>query len=157
VAIANHAESGESLRSFIAENRLAKLLERMKPGDYLFIQFAHNDQKPGAFHVDPFTTYKDYLKQYIEEVRKRRAIPVLVTSMHRRLFDSDGKIINTLDHYPEAMRQLAMEQNVVLIDLNTMSKILFEALGPEGSLKAFVHYPAHTFPGQDEELKDDTH
>jgi lysophospholipase L1-like esterase len=124
VAIANHAESGESLRSFIAENRLAKLLERMKPGDYLFIQFAHNDQKPGAFHVDPFTTYKDYLTQYIEEARKRRVIPVLVTSMHRRRFDSDGKIINTLDHYPEAMRQLAMEQNVVLIDLNTMSKIL---------------------------------
>jgi hypothetical protein len=101
--------------------------------------------------------YNAYLKQYIEEARKSRAIPVLVTSMHRRPFDSDGKIINTHDHYPEAMRQLAMQQNVVLIDLNTMSKISFEALGPEGSLKGFVHYPAHTFPGQEEELKDDTH
>ena len=157
VAIANHAESGESLKSFTGENRLAKLLERMKPGDYLFVQFAHNDQKPGTFHVDSFTTYKEYLKQYINQARTRRAIPVLVTSMHRRRFDDAGKIINTLDAYPEAMRQLAREQNVALIDLNAMSKILFEALGPEGTLQAFVHYPAHTFPGQDEELKDDTH
>ncbi|HVH85355.1 MAG TPA: rhamnogalacturonan acetylesterase, partial [Terriglobales bacterium] len=157
VAIANHAESGESLKSFIGENRLAKLLEDMKPGDYLFIQFAHNDQKPGASHVDPFTTYKEYLTRYIDEARKRKAIPVLVTSMHRRRFDANGKIINTLEHYPEAMRQHAQEQKVALIDLNAMSKILFETLGPEGTLKVFVHYPAHTFPGQEEELKDDTH
>ena len=115
VAIANHAESGESLRSFIGENRLDKLLENMKSGDYLFIQFAHNDQKPGAFHVDPFTTYKQYLKQYIDEAHKRKATPVLVTSMHRRRFDARGKIINTLDDYPEAMRQLAREQNVALV------------------------------------------
>lgn len=157
VAIANHAESGESLKSFIAEKRLPKLLETMKSGDYLLIQFTHNDQKPGASHVDPFTSYKEYLKLYIDEARKRGAIPVLVTSMHRRNFDSEGKIVNTLAEYPEAMRELAKEQNVALIDLNAMSKILFEALGPEGTLKAFVHYPAGTFPGQSEELKDDTH
>ncbi len=157
VAIANHAESGESLKSFVGEQRLAKLLETLKSGDYLFIQFAHNDQKPGGSHVDPFTTYKDYLRQYINEARKRQAIPVLVTSMHRRTFDSDGQIVNTLGDYPEAMRQTAQEENVPLIDLNAMSKTLFEALGPEGTLRAFVHYPAETFPGQQAELKDDTH
>lgn len=157
VAIANHAESGESLKSFMGEHRLDKILETIKAGDYLFIQFAHNDQKPGAAHVDPFTTYRDTLKFYIDEARKRKAIPVLVTSMHRRNFDADGKIVNTLGDYPEAMRLLAKDENVPLIDLNAMSKTLFEAMGPEGTLKAFVHYPAGTFPGQEAELKDNTH
>ena len=157
MAIANHAESGESLKSFIGENRLAKILETIKAGDYLFVQFAHNDQKPGPSHVDAFTSYKEYLQRYIREATKHGAIPVLVTSMHRRRFDAQGKIINTLEDYPEAMRQTAKEQNIAVIDLNSMSKTLFEALGPAGTLKAFVHFPAHTFPGQDEELKDDTH
>lgn len=157
VAIANHAESGESLKSFIGEERLAKVLETIRPGDYLFIQFAHNDQKPGPAHVDAFTTYKEYLLRYINAAREKHAFPVLVTSMLRRRFDANGKIINTLEDYPEAMRQLAKEQKVALIDLNAMSKTLFETLGPEGTLEAFVHYPAHTFPGQDQELKDDTH
>jgi hypothetical protein len=77
--------------------------------------------------------------------------------MHRRSFDSSGHIINTLSDYPEAMRQVAKEESVALIDLNAMSRVLYEAWGPEKSLKAFVHYPAHSFPGQDAELKDDTH
>src|SRR5438045_2284525 len=95
--------------------------------------------------------------KYINAARERRAIPVLVTSMHRRNFDDQGKIVNTLGDYPEAMRQLSKQENIPLIDLNRMSKELYEALGPEGTLKAFVHYPAGTFPGQDKELKDDTH
>ncbi len=157
VAIANHAESGESLKSFVGERRWPKVLEQMKPGDYLFIQFTHNDQKPGSSHVDPFTTYQGMLKEWIDEARKRKVTPVLVTSMHRRRFDDSGKIINTLEDYPEAMRQLAAREHVALIDLNAMSKTLFEAMGPEGTLKAFVHYPANTFPGQDKALADDTH
>src|SRR5437773_3524593 len=84
-------------------------------------------------------------------------IPVLVTSMHRRNFDSTGHIINTLSDYPEAMRQTAKEENVILIDLNAMSKTLYEAWGEQGSIKAFVHFPANTFPNQKEELKDNTH
>ena len=157
VAIANHAESGESLKSFVAERRLDKILETLKAGDYLFIQFAHNDQKPGSSHVDPFTTYKEYLMKFVSAARERKAIPVLVTSMHRRNFNSQGRIVNTLGDYPDAMRQLAKAESVPLIDLNAMSKNFYEALGPEGTLNAFVHYPAGTFPGQDKELKDDTH
>jgi len=157
VAVANHAESGESLKSFVGERRLQKILDTIKAGDYLFIQFAHNDQKPGASHVDPFTSYQETLRFYVDESRKRKAIPVLVTSMHRRKFDDQGRIVNTLSDYPEAMRRLAREESVPLMDLNAMSKTLFEALGPEGTLKAFVHYPAGTFSGQDQELKDDTH
>lgn len=157
LAIANHAESGESLKSFIGEKRLPKLLETIQPGDYLFIQFAHNDQKPGPSHVDALSTYQEYLKRYLDEARQRKAIPVLVTSMHRRRFDEAGRIVNTLEDFPEAMRQLAKRENVPLIDLNAMSKTLFEALAPAGTLQAFVHYPAGTFPGQEQELKDDTH
>ncbi len=157
VAIANYAESGETLKAFKGERRLEKLLSLSKPGDYLFIEFAHNDQKPGSSHLDPFTTYKSTLKEWIAEARKRNMIPVLVTSMHRRSFDAEAHIINTLSDFPEAMRQTANEENVVLIDLNAMSKTLYEAWGPVNSLKAFVHYPANTFPGQTTELKDDTH
>ncbi len=157
IAIANHAESGEALKSFVSEKRLEKIVSQMKAGDYLFIEFAHNDQKSGSAHVDPFTTYKEQLKLYISEARKKGGIPVLVTSMHRRSFDSTGHIINTLGDYPEAMRQAASEEKVALIDLNAMSKVLYESWGPEASLKAFVHYPANSFPGQTEALKDNTH
>ena len=82
---------------------------------------------------------------------------MLVTSMNRRNFDAEGKIVMTLGEYPEATREVAKEQKVALIDLNEMSKTLFEAMGPEGTLKAFVHFPANTFPDQPEELKDNTH
>jgi len=157
VIIANHAESGESLLSFRRANRLAKILDQMKEGDYLFIEFAHNDQKPGGNHLDPFTTYKATLKEYIEEVRKKGGIPVLVTSMHRRQFNDEGKIVNTLGDYPEAVRQVAKEEGVALIDLNAKSKILYEAWGPEESKKAFVHFPKGAFEGQKEDFADNTH
>jgi len=157
IVVANHAESGESLKAFQGEKRNEKMFDTLKAGDYLFIQFGHNDQKPGGAHADAFTTYKELLKKDIDIARARRAFPVLVTSMNRRTFDEAGKIKNSLGDYPEAMRQLAKEENVPLIDLNAMSKVLYETLGPEGTIKAFVHFPADTFPGQDKELKDDTH
>jgi lysophospholipase L1-like esterase len=157
IAVANYAESGETLRAFKGERRLEKIWSMAKPGDYLFIEFAHNDQKPGGNHLDAFTTYKATLKEWISEARARKMVPVLVTSTNRRSFDSAGYIINTLLDYPEAMRQTAKEESVAVIDLNAMSKILYEALGPEESKKLFVHYPANTFPGQEAELKDNTH
>ncbi|MES2462721.1 MAG: rhamnogalacturonan acetylesterase, partial [Armatimonadota bacterium] len=157
VAVANHAESGETLRSSAGAGRLNKVVSTLKAGDYVFLQFGHNDQKEKGEGVGAFTTYKTELKRYIAEVRKKGAIPVLVTSMHRRRFDASGKITETLGDYPEAVRQTAKEEKAALIDLNVMSRSLFEALGPDGSLKAFVHYPAGSFPGQSEALKDDTH
>jgi lysophospholipase L1-like esterase len=157
VVIANYAESGETLKAFAHERRLEKLFTLAKRGDYLFIEFTHNDQKPGGNHLEPFTTYKQTIREWIGEARKRGITPVLVTSMHRRNFDSSGHIINTLGDYPEAMRQTATEEKVALIDLNAMSKTLYEAWGPEQSLKAFVHYPANTFPNQETALADNTH
>ncbi len=157
IVVANYAESGETLKAFKAERRLEKIWSMAKPGDYLFIEFTHNDQKPGGNFLDPFTTYQQTLKEWIAEARSRAMIPVLVTSMHRRTFDTTGHITNSLGDYPEAMRQTAREENVPLIDLNAMSKQLYEAWGPERSIKAFVHYPANTFPDQPNELKDNTH
>lgn len=155
VVVANYAESGEALYSFIGSKRLQKVLSMMKRGDYLFIEFGHNDQKQKGGGA--FTTYKKNLEFFISEARKKGGIPVLVTSMHRRSFDSSGHIINTLLDYPAAVRATAKEQQVALIDLNDMSKTLYEAWGVENSLKAFVHYPANSFPNQPEALKDNTH
>jgi len=157
VAVANYAESGETLLAFERENRLKKIWSMAKPGDYLFIEFTHNDQKPGGNHLEPYTTFKDKLKEWITEARKRKLTPVLVTSTNRRNFDADGHIVNTLLEYPEAMRQTAKEQNVASIDLTAMSKTLYEALGEKDSMKALVHYPANTFPNQTKELQDNTH
>jgi len=155
--VANYAESGETLLAFERENRLKKIWSMAKPGDYLFIEFTHNDQKPGGNHLEPYTTFKDKLKEWITEARKRKLTPVLVTSTNRRNFDADGHIVNTLLEYPEAMRQTAKEQNVASIDLTAMSKTLYEALGEKDSMKALVHYPANTFPNQTKELQDNTH
>ena len=157
VAVANHAESGETLRAFLAQNRLAKARSMMRPGDYLFIEFGHNDQKPGPNHLDAFTTYKAMLRHYIQEARNRGAHPVLITPIHRRNFDLRGKIVNTHGDYPEAVRQTAREERVPLIDLHAMSAVFYEALGVEGSKRSLVHYPAGTFPGQDQALEDNTH
>jgi len=157
VVIANYAESGEALSSFISSNRLQKILSEMKKGDYLFIEFGHNDQKQKGEGIGAFTSYKRDLKYFISEARKKGGIPVLITSMHRRNFDSTGLVIHTLGDYPAAVRQTAKEEQVPLIDLNNMSKTLYEAWGPINSEKAFVIYPANSFPNQPKELRDNTH
>ncbi len=138
IAIANHGESGESLRGFIGERRLEKLMSVIKPGDWLFVQMGHNDQKERVEGVGAFTTYKADLKRFVKEAREHGATPVLITSMHRLNFAPDGTIVNTLGDYPEAVRQAAQEENVALIDLNAMSKPFYEALGPEDAHKAFA-------------------
>jgi lysophospholipase L1-like esterase len=138
IAVANHGESGESLRGFMGEGRLAKLLSVIRPGDYLLIQMGHNDQKEKGEGIGAFTSYKADLKKFIAEARTHDAIPVLVTSMNRLTFDAAGKITNSLGDYPEAVRQAAKEENVALIDLNAMSKVLYEAIGPVDAHLAFA-------------------
>ena len=139
IAVANHAESGESLKAFLTERRLDKLLSRIKPGDWLLIQFGHNDQKANwpQTYVEAATTYRDYLKVYVGEARRRGAKPLLVTSMHRRKFDAAGKIVDTLGDYPEAVRVVGRETGVPVIDLHAMSAAFYEALGPDNAWKAF--------------------
>jgi lysophospholipase L1-like esterase len=137
VAVANHAESGESLKSSLSAHRLDKVLSLLQPGDYLFIQYGHNDQKEKGEGVGAFTTYKADLQRFVAAARARGGLPVLVTPMHRLNFDARGKIVNTLGDYPEAVRQVAREEQVPLIDLNQMSQVFYEALGPARGKLAF--------------------
>lgn len=158
VAIANYAESGERTDTFIGAGRLDKILSVMKPGDYVFVEFGHNDQKidsrkgGGAYYF-----FATQLKTFIDEVRGAGGYPVLVSPTHRRNFDPAGKIIESHLDYPEAMEWVAKREGVPFIDLHSMSAKFYEALGPENSTKAFVHYPAGAFPGMDRETKDNTH
>lgn len=157
IAVANYAESGEAGNTFIRAKRFGKLLHEMKKGDYLFIEFGHNDQKQKGPNAGAFKSYKQSLVFMIDETRKKGGIPVLVTPMNRRRFDDNGKVINTLEDFPDAVRQTGKEYNVMVVDLNAMSKVLYEAWGPDESVKAFVHYPKGTFPGQTTDLADNTH
>jgi lysophospholipase L1-like esterase len=139
VAVANHAKSGASLKSFLTELRLDKVLSTLAPGDWLMIQFGHNDQKKQwpQTYVEADTTYRSYLHVYITEARRRGAIPVLITSPERRNFDESNQIKDSLEGYPDAMRAVAREESVALIDLNAMSKTFYEALGPGRAVMAF--------------------
>ncbi|MCU0462717.1 MAG: rhamnogalacturonan acetylesterase [Bacteroidales bacterium] len=157
VAVSNHAESGLSLGSFISSNRFRKVLSMMKPGDFLFIEFGHNDMKEKGPGDGAFKSYSERLRLMVTEFRKKGGIPVIVSPANRRSFDDDGKITNSLLDYPEAGKQVAKELYVPFIDLNGMTKTLYETLGPEKSQKLFVIYPANTFPDQKEALNDNTH
>jgi lysophospholipase L1-like esterase len=157
VAVANYAESGLALRSFKSQRRQEKLLSVLKPGDYVLIQFGHNDQKDKSEGAGPFTTYKERLKDFVSQVRGGGGLPVLVTPVERRRWSRAGKPEQTLADYAEAVRQVGREEKVPVIDLNAMSLKLYEAMGPEGSKKAFVFYEANTFPGQTEALHDNSH
>lgn len=157
VAVANYAESGLTLGSFRAQKRLEKVLRVIKPGDYVLIQFGHNDQKDKAPGAGPFTSYKANLHDYIRQIKSNGGVPVLVTPMERRRWTPEGKPGQTLSDYAEAVRQAGKEEMVPVIDLNALSLTFYTTLGAENSKKAFVHYPAGTFPGQTQVLKDDTH
>jgi lysophospholipase L1-like esterase len=139
IAVANHGESGETYRDSIARRRLDKVVSAMKPGDVVLMQFGHNDQKQiKEGKGGPFTTYKAEIKVHVDAIRAHGGLPVIVSSMERRGFDADGHVIPSLEDYAEAARQSAQELRVPFIDLNAMSKTLYEALGPEGSKAAFA-------------------
>ena len=142
VAIANHGESGETYRDSIGRRRLDKMLSVMKPGDWMLMQFGHNDQKQIAAGTGgPFTTYKAEIKKHVDAVRAHGGTPVIISPMERRNFDEHAKIKPSLADYAEASRQAAKEFGVAFIDLNAMSIPFYEALearGPEFSRKAFA-------------------
>jgi lysophospholipase L1-like esterase len=131
VRIANHAASGRSTKSFIAEGRWKRALDE-KP-DFVLIQFGHNDShakgRPEA--TDAATDYRDFLRRYVDETRSANATPILVTPMYRRTFDKDGKLTDILQPYADAMKAVAAEKGVPLIDLHTASGTLFRQLGKE--------------------------
>ena len=159
VAISNHAESGLTVRSFMASRRLDKVLAMLKPGDYVLCEFGHNDQKEHGAGDGAWYGFQHQLKLFIDQVRQAGGIPIFVTPTQRRSFDNAThiKIQETHGDYPDAMRDVARREKVPVIELHDMTRDFFEALGYEGSKKALVHYPANTFPGQEKPLEDNTH
>lgn len=156
VAVANYAESGETASTFIAVGRLKKLLTQMKKGDYIFMEFGHNDQKQKGPGTGAYYNFATALKTFVDEARQRGATPIFVTPTQRRSFQQ-GKIQETHGDYPEAMAWVAKREKAALIDLHSMTRTFYEAMGEEASKLAFVHYPANTYPGQTTALADNTH
>ena len=145
VAIANHAESGESIASSLGAGRFNKIWSQMKKGDYLFVQFGHNDMKSKA--ANALQSYTDNLAMVVDKAQSLGGIPVICTPVSRRTFGSDGKISNSFDGYPEAVRSVARKKNVPLIDLQPMTAAFYEALGPEAAVQAFANASEHTHHG----------
>ncbi|MBA4859883.1 rhamnogalacturonan acetylesterase [Streptomyces sp. PSKA54] len=139
IAVDNHAVNGRSSKSFIDEGRLAPILDAIRPGDFLLIQFGHNDEKTAdpTRYTEPWTTYQDHLRQYVDGARARGARPVLATSVERRKFDSAGNAVPTHGEYPAAMRALAEEEGVALLDIQALSIALWQKLGVEETKKYF--------------------
>ncbi|MFC8511563.1 rhamnogalacturonan acetylesterase [Streptomyces sp. NPDC057257] len=133
LAVANHAVNGRSSKSFVDEGRLDAILGLIRPGDLLLVQFAHNDEKSAdpTRYTEPWTTYQDYLRLYIEGARSKGARPVLATPVERRKFDADGNAVPTHGDYPAAMRALAAQEQVPLLDIEALSLALWQSLGAE--------------------------
>lgn len=158
VVVDNHAVNGRSTLSFRNEGRWQVVLERIKPGDYVLIQFGHNDQKPNPDrHTDPGTTYNDQLKQYVEETRAKGGHPVLLTSIIRRHFDAQGLLVDTHGAYIQAVKDVAAALDVPLIDHNRSSHELVQQLGPEASKRLFMWVEKGSNPAAPEGKQDDTH
>ncbi len=157
VAVANYAESGERADTFIGAGRLRKILSVMQPGDYVFVEFGHNDMKLKGPGKGGYYFFATQLKTFIDEVRAKGGFPVLVSPTHRRNFDADNHIIETHEDYPEAMEWVARREGVPFLDLHRMSAVFYEAMGPEGSKRAFVHYKAGSFEGMPNDVEDNTH
>ena len=149
VEVVDAARGGRSTKSFFNEGLWKKVIDKVKPGDYVFIQFAHNDEKNDTVRgTKPWGEYYSYLKLYVEQTRAKGGIPVLLTPIVRRYFDSTGHITlrgqhdmgpgDSLGNYPLVMHYVAKEMNVPLIDLAEMTKQLVEFYGPEKSKELYI-------------------
>jgi lysophospholipase L1-like esterase len=155
IAISNHAESGLTARTFIGAGRLDKILTTLKPGDYVFVEFGHNDEKEKRPGDGAWYHYTYQLKIFVDQVRAKGADIVFCTPTQRRQFNADGKSIrNTHGDFPSAMKSVAEREKVPLIDLNKMTTDLYLAVGPEESKHMLVHYPKEMYG---RELADNTH
>lgn len=157
VTVKNHAVNGRSSKSFIEEGRWQVVLDSLKRGDYVFIQFGHNDEKDydSTRYTTPFGTYTNNLERFVNETREKGATPILFTSIVRRNFGDGGKLIDTHGDYPVATRNVAKELNVPLIDLQKLTEDWVNSLGDNASKKMYLWTEANDkFP---EGRKDDTH
>ncbi len=156
IAISNHAESGLTARTFIAGHRLDKILSMIKPGDYVFCEFGHNDEKEKRPGDGAWYHYSYQLKIFVDQVRKAGGNIIFCTPTARRNFNDEGKIINTHGDFPASMKAVAQRENVPLIDLTAEVTKMYEAMGVEASKKTLVHYPKEAFASE-KDLADNTH
>lgn len=156
VVIKNRAVNGRSTKSFIAEGRWKSVLDSLQAGDYVFIQFGHNDEKiqDSTRYTEPFTGYRRNLELFVRETREKGATPILFTSIVRRKF-VNGFLTDTHGNYPSVVRQVAAQMNVPMIDLQLLTEGAVTALGDEASKNIYLWTPpTDKFP---EGRKDDTH
>ncbi|WP_288097578.1 GDSL-type esterase/lipase family protein, partial [Hydrotalea sp.] len=160
VKIENRAVNGRSTKSFIDEGKWDAVVQQLKPGDYVFIQFGHNDEKkddPKRF-ADAHGLYKNNLIHFVKDAIAKNAIPVLITPVARRRFDAMGRVDDRMHgDYPAVVKEVADSMHISFIDLFTASKTLLQQLGPEASKKLYLWIPPHHFDAYSDGRKDDTH
>ncbi len=159
IRVVNEALSGASSKSFADLGRLDRILAAIRPGDLLLVSFGHNDAKVAdpARYTEPWTTFQEYLRRYLDGARARRARPVLVTPVERRRFSADGVPYLSHGEYPDAMRALATDTGTPLIDLTASSFALWGELGAEKSKSHFLWLDAGVAPNFPDGVADNTH
>jgi pectinesterase len=156
VRIANRAMNGRSTRSFVAEGRWKAIVDSLQPGDYVFIQFGHNDEKVGTNNYSSPEDYSLNLVRFVEEVRAKGAQPVLFTPVVRRKFDG-AQLVPTHGAYPDAARAASRVRDVPLVDMERSSAALVQKLGPHSSRTLWLHLDAGANPNYPNGVHDDTH
>lgn len=158
VRVDNRARSGRSSKSYFDEGAWQPIVDALKPGDYVIVQFGHNDSKSSdlARYTDPKTTYKEYLRRYVEDTRSKGATPILATPIYRCRW-VDGRIQDSHGDYPPAMRELAEEMGVALLDLHKRSGERFQELGEAGCRVLFMYLAKDESPNYPEGAEDGTH
>ncbi|WP_312176488.1 rhamnogalacturonan acetylesterase [Chryseobacterium sp.] len=159
IEIQNHAMNGRSSKSFRTEGRWAAIEKQLKKGDFVIIQFGHNDQKvkDSTKFTNPYTQYRANLERYVKETRAKGAIPILMTSIVRRNFNENGVLIDTHKEYPLVVRMVANDLNVPFVDMQLLTEQLEIAYGPENSKKLHLHFKEGEEPYYPKGKDDDTH
>lgn len=159
VRVENHAVNGRSTKSFIDEGRWDSLMSRVQAGDYVIIEFGHNDEKgqDPKRYAPAETDYSNNLRRFIRDVKGKNATPILATPIVRRRFDEDGQFYDTHGAYPEAVRKVAQETTVALLDLHHLSWLLVERYGMEKSKELFLHIDTIEYEYLTNPIVDDTH
>jgi len=157
VTVDNRAQNGRSTKTFLTENRWQPVVDNMQAGDYVFIQFGHNDEVSTKASYTTEAEFKTNLIKYITETKGKNAIPVLITPVARRKFDAAGKVEGTHEVYSAIVRQVARENNVALIDLDKKSQELLQQWGAEKSKYLFNQLAPGEHPNYPEGKEDNTH
>ncbi|WP_316814158.1 rhamnogalacturonan acetylesterase [Pedobacter heparinus] len=160
VQVENRAKGGRSTRTFLSEQRWQAVADSLSNGDYVFMQFGHNDEAKEERYKDRYTPVADYKKnllRFITETRNKMAHPVLVTPVSRMRFDQKGNALETHAEYSNAVHEVAREQQVPVVDLDKESRELFQKLGPEKTRLLFMQIEPGVNPIYPEGQKDNTH